>query len=40
MTDHPLIAERVPLGAEATIVKRWSDAKDDKFVPSYAKENK
>jgi hypothetical protein len=40
MTDHPLIAERVPLGAEATIVKRWSDAKTPGYVPAYAKENK
>jgi len=35
MTTHPEIGDRVPLGAEATIVKRWSDAKTPGYVPSY-----
>ena len=37
MTDHPLITDRVPLGASAEIVKRWSDAKQPNYIPSYAK---
>jgi len=36
MTEHPLIDNRVPLGAQASIVKRWSDAKTPGYVPSYA----
>jgi len=40
MTEHPLLADRVPLGAAATIVQRWSDAKTPGYVPGYAKESK
>jgi DNA polymerase-1 len=40
MTDHPMIADRVPLGADAAIVKRWSDAKEPGYVPAYAKGEK
>jgi DNA polymerase I-like protein with 3'-5' exonuclease and polymerase domains len=40
MTDHPLIAERVPLGATADIVKRWSHAKDPNYVPTYEKKGR
>lgn len=35
MTDHPRISKVVPLGAEAQIVDRWSDAKQPGFVPAY-----
>mgnify|MGYP001183351349 CR=1 FL=1 len=37
MTDHPAISKTVPLGAEAQIVDRWSDAKQPGFVPDYMK---
>ena len=39
MTQHPLIEDRVPLGASAEIVKRWSHAKDPNYIPDYDKEN-
>lgn len=32
LTDHPRITQHVPLGAEAKIVHRWSEAKDPSFV--------
>ena len=38
MTTHPLIEDRVPLGATADIVKRWSHAKDPNFIPDYDKD--
>jgi len=40
MTTHPLIEDRVPLGASAAIVKRWSHAKDPTYIPNYDKESK
>lgn len=36
LTNHPRISKIIPLGAEAQIVDRWSDAKDPTFVPSFA----
>lgn len=35
MTNHDRISKIVPLGAEATIVDRWSDAKKPGYVPDY-----
>jgi len=35
LTDHPKITALVPLGAEAKIVDRWSQAKDPDFIPDY-----
>lgn len=35
MVDHPMIANIIPLDAEAKIVDRWSFAKDKDFVPNY-----
>ena len=40
MTEHPRIDKVVPLGAEAQIVDRWSDAKQPGYVPDYIKEAK
>jgi DNA polymerase-1 len=39
MTDHPEVNDRVPLGAAASIVKRWSDAKTPGYVPTYDQRN-
>ena len=35
MTNHERISKIVPLGAEAQIVDRWSDAKRPGYVPDY-----
>ena len=37
LTTHPMIEDRVPLGATAAIVKRWSHAKDPQYTPTYDK---
>jgi DNA polymerase I-like protein with 3'-5' exonuclease and polymerase domains len=34
-TDHEQLTEHVPLSAEAQIVDRWSDAKEEGYVPPY-----
>lgn len=36
LTDQPAITEHVPLAAEGDIVDRWSQVKDEKFVPKWA----
>lgn len=37
MTNHPRITKIMPLGAEADIVDRWSQAKDKSYIPDYAR---
>jgi DNA polymerase I-like protein with 3'-5' exonuclease and polymerase domains len=38
LTDFPEVAEVVPLGAEAQIVRHWSEAKDPEFIPPHEQE--
>ena len=37
LTDHPQITQKVPISAEAKIVRRWSEAKDPEYVPEFAR---
>lgn len=35
LTDHPIITAKIPLEADATICRHWSDAKTPGYVPDY-----